>query len=152
MAIGDRNDPYMGYRFLVEIDSLIVGGFSEVTGLEMTLETEEYQEGGVNTYTHTLPSRFTYPNLVLRRGLTDSRTLWQWIQNVADALLPLTERKNVRIILLDSTGKESWGWEFRDAYPVKWTGPELQADQGVVAMEALELAHKGISNMSGLPP
>lgn len=147
MSLGDRNDPYLDFRFVVEIDSLIAGGFSEVTGVERELETETYDEGGVNTHTHTLKSGFTYPNLVLRRGLTDSDTLWGWLQKSEEQAV---ERKTVLLFLLDSTGKESWGWMFSGAYPVKWTGPEFRAEQGDVAIESLELAHTGISKVEGL--
>lgn len=144
-----RTDPYAGFRFTVEIDSLIVGGFSEVTGLERELRTETYDEGGVNGYTHTFPDRMTSPNLTLKRGLTDSETFWRWLRGVEDGRF---ERKNGRVLVLDSVGEEVWGWEFREAYPVRWSGPELRADQGAVAVETVELAHNGLSKIDGLPP
>ena len=147
MSLGERSNPYLNVRFLVEIDSVIAGGFTEVSGLERELETEEYDEGGVNTHTHSLQSGFTYPNLVLRRGLTDSETLWDWLQRAADGAV---ERKTVLLFLLDSTGEQSRGWAFRDAYPVKWTGPEFRSDGGDVAVESLELTHAGIDTVEGL--
>lgn len=146
--MSSRTDPYRGYRFSVEIDSLIVGGFSEVSGLERELETEEYNEGGVDRFTHTFPDRMTHPNLTLKRGLTDSETFWNWIQQVKYGIV---ERKSGRILLLNTRGEEVWGWEFRDAYPVKWTGPELRAEEGSVAFETVELTHRGLSKMEGLP-
>lgn len=146
MSAEGRADPYAGFRFLVEIDSLVVAGFSEVTGLEMEMSPEEYQEGGVNRFTHKLPGRFAHPNLVLRRGLTDSQALWDWVQETALGVESgSVERRNVRVIVLDSTGRESRGWEFLRAYPVKWTGPELSAGDGSVAVEALELVHDGLA-------
>lgn len=141
-------DPYRGYRFKVEIDSLIVAGFSEVSGLQQELNTEDYEEGGVNHFTHKLPSRANQPTVTLRRGLTDSTDLWGWIRNAVDGRI---ERKQVRIVLLDDVGAEVWGWELRGAFPVSWSGPDLQADQGAVAMEELELAHHGVSRIEGLP-
>lgn len=143
-----RTDPYGSYRFTVEIDSLIVGGFSEVSGLERELETEDYNEGGVNRYTHSFPDRMTHPNLTLKRGMTDSDVFWNWLQGVEYGVV---ERKNGRILLMDSTGTEVWGWKFREAYPVKWTGPELRADESAVAIETVELTHKGVSTVEGLP-
>lgn len=148
MPVGDRVDPYLDFRFLVEIDSLVVAGFSEVSGLEMDVQTETYREGGVNAYAHTLPTRTAYPNLVLRRGLTDSQALWTWAH---DAMNGNIERRNGRVVLLDSTGEESWAWEFRDAYPVKWAGPDLDAARGRVAIETLELTHRGLSKVEGVP-
>jgi phage tail-like protein len=140
-------DPYRNYRFSVEIDSLIVGGFSEVSGLERELQTEEYNEGGVDRFTHTFPDRMTHPNLTLKRGMTDSDTFWDWIQQVKYGVI---DRKNGRIVVMNSTGKEVRGWEFREAYPVKWTGPELRADEGSVAFETVELTHRGLSKVGGL--
>ena len=144
-----RSDPYGSFRFSVEIDSLIVGGFSEVTGLERELQTEEYNEGGVDGYTHEFPDRMTTPNLTLKRGLTDSDTFWSWIQDVKNGVV---ERRNGRILVLDSLDEEVWGWAFHEAYPVRWTGPELRADQGAVAFETVELVHNGLSKIDGLPP
>jgi phage tail-like protein len=81
--LGVRNDPYTAFNFLVEIESLLVGGFSEVRGLEVETEVEEYREGGVNEYVEKLPGRSRYPsNLTLQRGLTDIETLWRWHQEV----------------------------------------------------------------------
>ncbi|WP_152042259.1 phage tail protein [Salinigranum salinum] len=140
----ERTDPYRGFRFHVEIDDLIVGGFSEVSGLEVEVRTEEYEEGGVNGFVHKLPTRVQHPNLVLERGLTDSTVFWDWIEATTS---PPVTRRNVRVLVLDSLGQETWGWECREALPVQWSGPTLQADQGTVALESLELVHRGISRM-----
>ncbi|SFR65126.1 phage tail protein [Halogeometricum limi] len=155
MVLGERTDPYLGYRFLVEVDGLVVGGFSEVSGLTVEMETARYEEGGVNAFVHQFPTRLTHPNLVLKRGLTDDASFWQWMQDaVATSPVPLelaTLRKNVRVVLLDAAGDESLGWEFLRAYPIKWVGPEFDAARGAVAIETLELVHEGISTMSGRP-
>lgn len=153
MSAGDRTDPYRDYRFLVEIDSLIVGGFSEVSGLEASMEPETYEEGGVNAYTHQLPTRMEYENLELQRGLTDDMNLWEWVmQATNDPPRPDgPERKTVRILLHDTTGEEVIGWECHEALPVRWAGPDLEASGGSVAIETLELAHHGLSTVQGLP-
>ncbi|MEW6181711.1 MAG: phage tail protein [Bacillota bacterium] len=141
MVAGDRKDPYKSFRFLVEITGLVVGGFSEVSGLEVETETEEYREGGVNDCVHKLPKVTRHPNLLLKRGLTDSDALWKWYRQVVGGRV---SRKSGCLILLDDTGGEKWRWTFKDAYPVKWSGPEFKGDTGTVAVEVLELAHMGI--------
>lgn len=141
MANGERKDPYLGCRFVVEIDNLNVGGFSEVSGLEMEVDTEDYLEGGVNNYVHKLPKGIKYPNLVLKRGVIDSDVFWKWQEDVVNGKI---ERKSGRIILLDSEGNVKWTWTFEDVYPVKWSGPDFKADNSAVAIESLELVHKGI--------
>lgn len=148
MNLFGRDDPYLDFRFQVEIDSLVVGGFSSVSGLEAELETEQYQQGGVNDHSETLPKRFGHSNLTLERGLTDAVELWGWVRNVRRGRF---ERKNVRVVLLDERGAETWGWECRNAYPVRWAGPELSGDGNSVAVESLELAHDGVRRMEGMP-
>lgn len=144
----ERTDPFLDYRFQVEIDGLLVGGFAEVSGIRRELETEEYEEGGVNEFTHALPTRMSHPNLTLRRGVTDATELWEWTQATVHGLV---SRRTVRVILQDAQGAEAWGWAFRDAYPVVWEGPELDGSGGTVAMETLELAHEGFTRIDGLP-
>jgi len=141
--VGKRTDPYLSFNFLVEIENIVVGGFSEVTGLEVETEIKEYREGGLNEYMHRLAGPTRYPsNLILKRGLTDAHTLLGWFQEVAQGTI---RRKNGSIVLLDMSGEERWRWNFIDAYPVKWSGPNLRASASEVAVETLELAHNGIS-------
>jgi phage tail-like protein len=147
-----RVDPYRGYRFRLEIDGIVAAGFSEVTGLEAQMQPEDYQEGGVNGFTHKLPTRFEYPALTLTRGLTDSRDLWQWVSAALAGQPSPNVRRTVRVYLGDPVGDDVWGgdvwgWAVADAYPVRWAGPELQADQGAVAVETIELTHHGITVM-----
>ncbi|PKM82004.1 MAG: phage tail protein [Firmicutes bacterium HGW-Firmicutes-14] len=142
MSMASRKDPYAGFMFLVEVGGLVVGGFSEVSGINAETEVEEYREGGVNDYVHRLPKITKYPNLILKRGITDSDTLWKWYRNVAAGKV---ERKNGSVILLDYAGNEKWRWNFSQAYPVKWSGPDLKADNSLVAVETLELAHNGLT-------
>lgn len=141
--LGVRNDPYMSFNFFVEIEGLIVGGFSEVSGLQVETQVHDYQEGGQNEYVHRLPGPARYPsNLILKRGLTDIETLWAWHQDVIAGTI---ERKNGTIYLLDRMGVPAMWWDFKEAYPVKWSGPDLKADGNAVAVETIELVHRGIS-------
>ena len=141
--VGARNDPYLSFNFFVEIEGLIVGGFSEVGGLQVETQVHDYQEGGQNEYVHRLPGPARHPsNLILKRGLTDIETLWSWHQDVIAGKI---ERRNGTVYLLDRTGAPAMWWDFKEAYPVKWSGPELRADSGAVAVETIELVHRGLS-------
>jgi len=141
LPIAQRSDPYLQFRFVVEIDGVIVGGFSEVGGLQVEIETEDYREGGRNEFIHKLPKGASYPLLSLKRGITDSNVLWKWQEAIIRGRI---DRKTVHVILLDSEGNHGAEWRFRRAYPVRWTGSELRAEGVEVAIETLELAHEGI--------
>jgi phage tail-like protein len=141
VRLGQRRDPYSNFTFLVEIEGLVVGGFSEVLGLQAETEFEEIREGGVNDHVHRFPKLTKYPNLVLKRGITDSDILLKWYQNAVEGKV---QRKSVFIMLLDTKGEEKWRWNFANAYPVKWIGPDFKSDGNSAALEALELVHDGM--------
>lgn len=144
MPAGERRNPYMSFSFLVEIEGLIVGGFSEVSGLQVETEIEEIREGGVNDRIHKLPKITKYTNITLKRGITDSDELWNWYQSVINGDI---KKRGGFIVLMDRERNEKWRWNFLDAYPVKWVGPDLKADSNAVAIESLELAHSGIKKV-----
>ncbi|HEY1627371.1 MAG TPA: phage tail protein [Streptosporangiaceae bacterium] len=134
--------PYQTYNFAVEIEGLLVGGFTEVTGLDSEVEVEEYREGGVNGFVHQLPGRASYSNLVLSHGLTAMSTLWNWYYNTT---LGVIQRRNGTIMLLDPRQIPVMWWNFRNAVPVRWTGPTFSATSDEVGAESLELAHEGLT-------
>ncbi len=142
MPTGQRQDPYGAFRFHLEIDSVIVAGFSEVSGLNVETEVEERGEGGVNDHIHSFAKGTRSPRLVLKRGLTDSDALWRWHQDVVAGRV---RRQSGRVLLFDSEGNEVWRWTFDGAYPAKWVGPDLRADANAMAFEAVELVHLGLS-------
>src|SRR5882724_8071302 len=104
MPTGERKvDPYLSFRFLVEIQGLVVGGFSEASGLTAETEFDEQREGGVNEFVHKLPKLTKYPNLTLKRGLTDSEVLWKWHRDVT---MGKVQRTTIHLVLLNSEGNE----------------------------------------------
>jgi phage tail-like protein len=140
-AVGSRQDPYGAYNFLVEIEGLIAGGFSELSGLEVTTDVDTIREGGVNDHVHKLPRSSTQSDLVLKKGQTDLDLLWKWHEDVVAGKV---ERKNGSIYLVDAQGGLAMWWDFVQAFPVKWSGPALNAASGQVAFESLTLAHHGL--------
>jgi phage tail-like protein len=143
MAIGERKDPFLGFNFSVEVEGLVVGGFSEVSGLQAEVEIQDYREGGVNEFIHRRAGPIRYPStLVLKKGMTDASGLFSWYRNVMQGKV---ERKNLSVILLNSQGEEKVRWNFRNAYPVKWVGPDLRAASSELAVESVELAHQGLA-------
>ena len=142
MPDGKRNDPYGQFNFLIEIDGVVKGGFSEVSGLTTDTNIIEYREGneGQGT-TRKLPGLMKYNNIVLKRGWTIDRSLWNWRKQVIDGK---TKRASGAIVLLDEARQPALRWEFREGWPSKWEGPALNGKTSEVAIEALEIAHEGL--------
>jgi phage tail-like protein len=134
--------PYQTFNFAVEIEGLLVGGFTEVSGLDSDVEVEEYAEGGVNGFVHKLPGRTRYSNLVLQHGLTSVSALWNWYYNTTQGAI---QRRNGTIMLLDPQQIPVMWWNFRNALPVRWAGPAFNATSDEVGVESLELAHEGLT-------
>jgi phage tail-like protein len=143
MPDGKRNDPYGQFNFLIEIDGVVKGGFSEVSGLTTDTTVIEYREGneGQGT-TRKLPGLMKYNNIVLKRGWTNDRSLWNWRKQVIDGK---TKRTSGAIVLLDEARQPALRWEFREGWPSKWEGPALNGKTSEVAIEALEIAHEGLA-------
>ena len=141
MAVGDRNDPYAAFNFLVEIDGITRAGFQTCSGLASSQEVVEYREGTDPLNTRKLPGLSDTDNVTLSRGVTDDAELWTWRKSVVDGQI---ERKNLSIVILDATGQEQVRWNLRDSWPTRWQGPSFDATGREVAIESLEIAHEGL--------
>jgi phage tail-like protein len=140
-------DVAIANRFIFEVDGVEMGIFSEVTGLEVTVSTHEIHEGGQNSFVHKVPGRMTWPNLVFRRGVTQSDNLFEWLQKSSGEGFAGAGNKLTRVTgavtAVDPTGTRLRAWEFSDVYPVRWKGPEFRVDNNVALEEELEVAHHG---------
>jgi phage tail-like protein len=132
------------FLFQVELDGLYVGGFTEVTGLQVETELMEYSEGGVNDFVHYFPKQTKYPRIVLKRGITRTPDLWEWYESVLTGKI---KRKTGTIILYHSDVYEICRWNFLESYPVKWIGPDMNSTSSSVAIESLEIVHSGLKTV-----
>ena len=130
-----RLDPYKNYNFQVEIQGITVAGFSEVSGLSSEVEVIEYREGG-DHLTRKLPGLKKFTNVVLKRGMTTSRDLYNWHKALLQGTL---ERRHATIVLLDDQRTEVARWQLVDAFPQKYEGPRLNAKTSEVAIETFVL-------------
>jgi phage tail-like protein len=146
MAQSDsRNDPFPAFRFEVALDNLPVAGFSECSGLQLEIEVQDYNEGGMNAIVRKFPGRTKQTNITLKRGIVD-RSLWDWFYATTQGTLTF---RNGSIVVRDpSGGQEVMKWSFERAFPAKLSGPELNATQNNVAVETLELSHEGLKRLT----
>ena len=139
-----RSNPYAAYNFLIEIEGIITGGFSEVSGLDIETEVEFIKEGGANDIEYKLPKGTKYSNITLKRGITDFDTFWRWYNDIINGKI---KRKDGLIFLCNQTGIPMVTWGFVDAYPIKLDGPSLNATTNTIATETLTLAHHGLKRI-----
>jgi phage tail-like protein len=139
------NELILGFRFGV---FFFIGGtvpnaldirFQKVSGLSGEVKTQPLAEGGQNLYTHRLPTRVDYNNLVLERGMVIGSILLSEF-NAALSLFKF-KPSNVMVTLFNDDKQPLAAWMFLNAYPVKWATSNLDAEQEGLVIDTLELAY-----------
>lgn len=128
--------------------------FQEATGISLSLETETIKEGGQNRFTHQVPGRTNYDNLVLKRGLmVHSSELSDWCtKTLTGNLTERIEPRTIMVSLLNAQTKKEKGkpppkvealmtWKFVNAYPVKWEVAGFDATKSDIMVESLTFAY-----------
>jgi phage tail-like protein len=144
MPTTTRVDPYGSNNFRVEIDGITLSDFMEVSGIEAAVTVVDYREGTDKALgARKLPGATVYNNIVLKRGMTSDLSLWTWMKQGLDGAV---QRKNMSVVLLDASGNEVLRWNIVNAWPVKWSGPSLNAEaSNDIAIETIEITHEGVS-------
>lgn len=132
---GDRNDPFAAFNFLVDIGGA-VAGFSECSGLTTESDVIEYRNGNEDITVRKLPGLKKFTAIVLKRGYTNSKELWDWRKKVIDGK---TERRDGTITLLNEARQTALQWNFYFGWPSKWEGPTLNAKTNDAAIETLTI-------------
>ena len=148
-------EPPLSSRFLFEVDGVEIGMFASVRGLAVSSQTEDVKEGGQNGFTHHLPGRLEWPNIVFSRGLTQSDALFDWMNKTAGEGFAANNNKVTRstgaITAVSSEGKRLRSWSLDSVFPVRWKGPDFDGSADTLLNEELEVAHHGFkaSNVTG---
>ncbi len=136
-------DEAVAVCFVVKIDDESLGAFNSCDGLGCELVMEQREEGGNNGWVWQLPTRIKYSNVKLSRPVTKaSARIGQWFAGVATGV----QRKTATIEARTLEGSVVASWSLLDVVPVRWSGPQLNADTSKVATETIELAHHGFLN------
>ncbi|MFL5773145.1 MAG: phage tail protein [Flavisolibacter sp.] len=114
--------------------------FQDVSGLNAELGVEEVRSGGENRFSHRLPTRAKYSNLVLKRGMLIDSGLIKWFIDAVEnfSFSPAT----IIVKLLDNNHQPLQSWSFIKAWPVRWTVSDFRASDNSVVIESIELAYQ----------
>jgi phage tail-like protein len=130
------NESHVAFRYVVEVNKNRVGVFTECELPTIEWETEEVREGGLNTHVHILPGQRKAARFTLKHGIGKGM-LVEWYRKALEnqfVALPVT------VALHNVTGNVVATWVMNDAYPIKWTGPQLKADASAIAIQSIEFA------------
>ena len=141
--------PFTAFNFAVEIKvdgvamQVVDAAFSECDGLEMTMDVKTIREGGNNGRQIRLTGPLTFGQVTMKRGMTSNLELWDWFN------LMLTDqslRADAEVVIFASDGEtERARFQLSRCVPVKLKSPPLNAKDGAVAIEELQIAYEKLT-------
>lgn len=144
--------PFTAFKFAVEIDvpgvstGICAAAFQECDGLEMTMEVKTIREGGNNGTQIRLTGPISYAQLSLKRGMTANFDLWDWFSQMQRPGGAKLRAKSAEVVVLAPDGEtERVRFVLERCLPVKLKAPILNAREGVIAIEELQLAYESLS-------
>lgn len=136
--------PPVGFHFKVEFGLEGVKEqdfrFQEVAGLNVEIETELKTAGGENRFTQKLPTRAKYNNLVLKRGLLVGSEIYKWLNDTVETME--VEPITVWVSLLNEQHEALQTYTFVNAWPVKWSISDFNAEDSKLVIETIELSYQ----------
>lgn len=138
----NRSVPYGNFNFRVKLeDEEVIGGFSDVSGLNSEINIAEYRSGNSpENHVVKIPGVHKFENVTLKRGIVNSEAFWDWMKETWTTG-PLAKR-NIRIEMLDEGHNMVQEWKLMGAVPSKYTGPTLAGAGGTeVAMEEWQITY-----------
>ncbi len=139
--------PFSAFNFEIRIhkqgerNSLCEGSFSDCDGLEMTMDVKTIRQGGDNARQIRLAGPVSFGQITLKRGMTTKgQDLWDWFtQTIADPAL----RADAQIVMFETDRtKQTALFNLGRCIPVKLKAPALNARDGIVAIEELQIAYE----------
>jgi len=145
----DREDPLVGCQFSLEIQGVISGYFTEVSGLGSEHEIVEHKVVDKNGHDMVMkiPGRLKWSDITLKRGITSSMDLWDWRKQVEDGDVQ-GARKNGSVVMYDQSFSQIARWNFSNAWPSKVSGPSLNAQNNEFGIEEMVIVHEGIERVN----
>ncbi|MEO7313183.1 MAG: phage tail protein [Chitinophagaceae bacterium] len=136
------NYPLPKFHFSVDWGGSRIG-FTEVTGLDKSLEVIEYRDGASPEFSKIkMPGLQKFSNITMKRGtFVNDNEYFEWLQTVN---MNQIQRRDITISLLNEKHEPVFTWKIKNAFPVKVQSSDLKADGNEVAIETLEVAHEGL--------
>ena len=137
-----------------------VGGFSSISGLNITTQSIQYREGGYNTTVHQVPGMTTFSPITFQRGVlygNDQAQAWMrglFASVAGDGLSVAGKsfRVNIKIYVMDhpnagatNANTPKMGFDIRNAWITQLNYTDLNANDGAILYESMALVHEGLS-------
>lgn len=141
-------DALASYLFAIEVDSVEIAQFAEVSGLTSELDVVELKENTADgkLIIHKAPGAMKPPTLTLKRAKNSSKALWDWHESMLQGKVD-TGRKNGSVILKGYDGTEVARYNFTNAWISKISTGTLKAGANEVLMEEASLVCESVERV-----
>ena len=139
--MSEHDAEFLGSQFGLEIDGVELARFTAVSGLGYESEIVTFQDtlADGKVITRKRPGRISFPDIVLKRGLSSDNSLVEWYQTVVDGQV---ERKSGSVVIYDQTSSEIGRWNFENGWIAKWSASDLDAGSDDIMIEEVTIAHE----------
>jgi phage tail-like protein len=136
--------PVPKFYFKVTIGNKGDIAFQEVSGLDTEDDPIEYRAGNNPVFsTVTMPGLRKASEITMKKGMFGSDSaLYDYFMDVQ---MNTAERETVTIQLLDEAHNPMFTWTLKNAWPLKLTGTDMDAQDLEVAIEELVLSYEGLT-------
>jgi phage tail-like protein len=142
-------------RFYIQLtldgsEEPVDGYFMECKGFKRTHDIAEICEVAPQTWGKAksglvirtkIPANTKTNNVILKRGMTKSTTLWKWFAAV-EAGNWVKQIRNGSLTICNQSGESEAKFEFTGAFPVSYMASDFNASSGDIEIEELEMAVK----------
>lgn len=97
-----------------------------------------------------LPGNSTYTNVTLRRGLTSSMTLWNWLDKVQSGQWA-DQRRDGSLVIYNQAGEEQFRFTFERAWPMRYKISDLDVKSGNFNIEEMEIVVESLKRSEVKP-
>ncbi len=143
MALTDTSSIGLANRFVVSMSGKSeydLGSWTKAEGLDVAWDIAEYRMGDGGNDRLYFPGNTKYTNVKLIRGVSEeTEKVKQWLNKNSWEMEVFTGS----IQLFTTAAKKVTEWTLRDVMPAKWSITSFDAGASQVAMETLELVHRG---------
>jgi phage tail-like protein len=133
-------DALVAQHFTIEIGSIEIAQFSEVSGLTSEIDVVELKENTSDgkPIIHKMPGAPKPPTITLKRAKSGSKDLWDWHKAMLGGRV-LDARKEGSVVLKDFEGGEVSRYNFTGAWISKLSTSTLKSGSNEVLMEEVTI-------------
>jgi phage tail-like protein len=143
MGLSDTSTVGLANRFVVSMSGKSdydLGSWTKAEGLDVAWDIAEYRMGDGGNDRLYFPGNTKYTNVKLIRGVSEeTEKVKAWLNKNSWEM----EVFEGSIQLYSTAAKKVTEWSLRDVMPAKWSITTFDAGASQVAMETLELVHRG---------